>query len=777
MKIFDPLGLLGHIIIYLKIILKRVWRLSIEWDEPVSEEIFSDWKFWLKVIPSISEQKIPRCYTSCEANEYQLHIFVDAGIDAFAAVAYLRTESSDGIECSLIASKTRVTPQKLVSMPRLELQAAVLGVRLAKFVMNEHRIKFCERKFWCDSKTVLSWLRRDQSMFKQFVAFRIGEILEDSDIAEWNYVPSKDNVADYGTKWKSIPSSEIHSKWFKGPQFLNEPESNWNQESCSLVENAEENICEVFVHQCGSLFQIVDPTRFSKWYRMVRSTAYVWRFIQRTRAKIKNHHTLEKSELEKAENILYRQAQYDAYCEDISLMEKDFNLPIEKRRYVHKSSSLYKLCPFIDENHVLRMYGRISLSQEADEDTKQPIILPGYHQITRLIVKSYHERFGHANTNTVFNEVRQKFYIPKLRSIIYSIRSSCQTCKIRLAIPRQPIMSDLPSCRLSIYTRPFSYIGIDYFGPLKVSRGRVVEKRWGVLITCLTIRAIHIELAETLTTDSCILAINRFIARRGFPMEIYCDNGTNFRGVEKELQQHLTHVDNNKLAEKFTSSNTKWNFNPPASPHMGGSWERMVRSVKKAMYEILPKMPRNPTGELLYSVMLAAEHIVNSRPLTYVPVETEEADVLTPNHFLLGNSNGVKAIGEFNDDAEVLRKNWMIMQQQQAAFCRKWIKEYLPTLTRRVKCFEHTEPLKIGDLVLIVDDLSPIDGYKRGIITKVFHGKNNAVRSAVVRTSNGELTRPVVKLAVLDVSGNMMQDQIPGGSVNNSRSAVQTTLK
>lgn len=264
------------------------------------------------------------------------------------------------------------------------------------------------------------------------------------------------------------------------------------------------------------------------------------------------------------------------------------------------------------------------------------------------------------------------------------------------------------------------------------------------------------------------------MARRGIPKEVFCDNGTNFRGIENELKRELGNVDQDRLAEKFTTSTTKWNFNPPSSPHMGGSWERMVHSIKKAMYEIFPKMPRNPSHELLHSIMLSAENLVNSRPLTYVPLQTAESEILTPNHFLLGSSNGIKAMGEFNDDSEVRRKNWMVLQQQQAAFCRKWIKEYLPTLTRRVKWFEPTKPLQVGNLVLIVDDLSPIQGYQKGIVTKVFPGKNNAVRSALVKTSTGELVRPAVKFAMIDISGNVMLDQVPGGSVDKSQRDIES---
>lgn len=139
-------------------------------------------------------------------------------------------------------------------------------------------------------------------------------------------------------------------------------------------------------------------------------------------------------------------------------------------------------------------------------------------------------------------------------------------------MPIPPQMGDLPAARLASFTRPFTYVGLDYFGPISVAVGRRSEKRWGVLFTCLTVRAIHIEIAHALTTDSCIMAIRNFVARRGSPLEIYCDNGTNFRGSDNEIKQELAKLDFEKFEDQLTISNIKWIFNPPASPHMGGSW-------------------------------------------------------------------------------------------------------------------------------------------------------------------------------------------------------------
>lgn len=330
-----------------------------------------------------------------------------------------------------------------------------------------------------------------------------------------------------------------------------------------------------------------------------------------------------------------------------------------------------------------------------------------------------------------------------------SVRRACQECKIRDAKPVAPEMADLPPARLASFTRPFSYIGIDYFGPMMVTVGRRNEKRWGVLITCLTIRAIHIELAHSLSTDSCILAIRNFIGRRGTPLEIYSDNGTNFHGADNELRKEIQQIEKSKLQETFTSSTTKWLFNPPASPHMGGSWERLIGSVKKVLSKMNPS--RNPSDELLRSLLIEIENIVNSRPLTHVAVESNDAEALTPNHFLLCSTSGVKPPSCFNSDETVLRKNWKMSQQLASCFWKRWVREYLPTLTRRSKWFSSVKPIEKGDVVIIIDDNNPTNCWPKGIVIETVMGKNGQVRQAVVQTASGVLTRPAVKLAVLDV--------------------------
>uniref|UniRef100_A0A182XW96 Uncharacterized protein n=1 Tax=Anopheles stephensi TaxID=30069 RepID=A0A182XW96_ANOST len=192
---------------------------------------------------------------------------------------------------------------------------------------------------------------------------------------------------------------------------------------------------------------------------------------------------------------------------------------------IPRSSVLFKRNPYMDEDGILRLSGRIDRCRVVDPATKRPILLPRRHRVTELIVDDVHRRYKHGSQETVVNEVRQRFDIPALRSVCRHVRLQCNMCMLLYARPVSPQMCELPAARLAAYMMPFSYTGIDYFGPMIVANGRKTEKRWGVLFTCLTVRAIHIEVVRSLSTSDCLMAIRSFMARRGTPIEIISDRG------------------------------------------------------------------------------------------------------------------------------------------------------------------------------------------------------------------------------------------------------------
>ncbi|XP_058816893.1 uncharacterized protein LOC131680191 [Topomyia yanbarensis] len=601
----------------------------------------------------------------------------------------------------------------------------------------------------------MCWLNSDHRRYSQFVAFRVGEILESTDISEWRWLSGKLNVADEATKWQRLPDLTNNSRWFNAPSFLWSAHNGWPVPSFNVEKTTEEIRPNLLHHSESPITEILQPENFSSWKHLVRLTAYVRRFPTNARRKqaggIPVTGPLTRDEMAQAQRFHVKRAQEMSYGAEIKILMVTISATVKKT--LPKQSALFKVCPFMDNDGVMRIHSRIDESDFAGKYTNYPIVLPRDHPVTKLILQEIHQRYHHQCQKTFINEVSRKYYIPRVHVVCWRIRRECQRCKIRSAKPNPPAMGNLPKARLAAYIRPFSYTGVDYFGPMTVVVGRRSEKRWGVLMTCLTTRAIHIEIAHSLSADSCIMALRNCLSRRGTPVQIISYRGTNFIGADKELKKALADLDQNKMVAEFTTPETSWTFNPPASPQMGGCWERLIQSVKKVLAEIRPS--RLPTDEVLRNALLEVENIINSRPLTHVPIDHESSPALTPNHFLIGSSNGSKPLVPYDDSTTALRQTWKVSQMIANMFWKRWILDYLPTITRRTKWFLPTKPITVGDIVIIVDPNSPRNCWPKGRVVAVKPSKDGQVCSATVQTTSGLYERPAVKLAVLDVGANL----------------------
>ncbi|XP_065086835.1 uncharacterized protein LOC135708663 [Ochlerotatus camptorhynchus] len=420
------------------------------------------------------------------------------------------------------AKDVRVAPLKLTSIPRLELQAAVIGTRLTHTIIETLSIIITRKFYWSDSRDVLCWINSDHRRYTQFVGFRVTEILEATEAHEWRYVPSKLNVVDDGTKWDVQPDLSPESRWFKGPDFLWTTEDKWPQSAIRNEPTDAELVANLSVHYALPK-PIVCVLGYSSWEQLRNVVARVLRFTTNCCSKQRKQPIktgpLIQNELYTAEVYLIRLAQQEGYPEEFIILRGTPQNAGEPTAVLPRSSSLYKLTPWLDEHAILRMRTRIAACQYTTEDAKKPIILPHNHE-------------------TVINELRQKYQIGRLRSCFNQARRDCQKCKIEQAAPNPPFMADLPPGRLAAFSRPFTHTGVDYFGPTEVFVGWRVEKRWGMLATCLTVRAIHIEVVHSL------------------PRKFYSDRGTNFVGVDRELKKLEEVINHDEIMKEFTSSGT-----------------------------------------------------------------------------------------------------------------------------------------------------------------------------------------------------------------------------
>ncbi|XP_043661598.1 uncharacterized protein LOC122625575 [Drosophila teissieri] len=636
MSTFDPLGFLCCLMVAAKLLLREIWRQKIQWDEPLPEELGKAFAIWRKEMDAVGQFRCPRHYFGRGAvRAVELHVFVDASQAAFAAVAYWRvTYEDDDVQVSFVSAKAKCAPMRTMTIPRLELQAAVLGTRLMNTVKEEHSVVITDLVLWTDSKTVLRWIGSTHRRYKQFVGNRVAEILESSKVSQWRWVPTADNAADDATRSQKGVDLSQESRWLRGPAFLRQPAAIWPgpEEGTERVPDApdEEEMPSEFALVAADDF-VIPFQRFSSFSRLVRTTAWVLRFARwcRKQRNELEEYGLTAAECKAAENLLVRQAQLESFPDEMRSAETGQD--------VARSSDIRGLVPYLDEDGILRAYGRIDAALCIPYSARRPVLLSHRHSLTELIVRDFHARMKHQNVDATIAEIRTKFWVTKMRRVMRGVISSCNECKLQRARPMPPIMGPHPEDRLDAGGWPFKYTGLDYFGPLLVTVSRHKEKRWVALFTCLTTRAIHLELAHDLSTDSCIIAIRNFVCRRGPVYRLRSDNGKNFVGADREARRFGDVFEMVKLQSELSSRSIEWVFNCPANPSEGGVWERMVQCVKRVLRHTLKEVA--PKDHVLESFLIEAENIVNSRPLTHLPVDADQEAPLTPNDLLKGVAN------------------------------------------------------------------------------------------------------------------------------------------
>ncbi|KAK3730096.1 hypothetical protein QZH41_003649 [Actinostola sp. cb2023] len=396
----------------------------------------------------------------------------------------------------------------------------------------------------------------------------------------------------------------------------------------------------------------------------------------------------------------------------------------------------------------LRVGGRLSRANLPPHSV-HPIILPRENHVTALIIKEAHKILGHTGRGHVLSRLRERYWIISANAAVRHVLSKCVICRRSRGKPNQQKMADLPKERVTP-APPFTFTGVDYFGPYIIKTGRKEVKRYGALFTCLASRAVHIEIANSLETDSFIQALRRFIARRGPVRTIRSDNGTNFVGAQAELRQAIKEMDHGQIRDKLRKQEIDWIFNPPAASHMGGVWERQIQTTRKVLAGLLQEHGNRLDDESLRTLMCEVEAVINSRPLTFISNDIDDLEPLTPSHLLTTKSAViVPPPGNFQKGDVYMKRRWRRVQYLTNLFWTRWKKEYLVTLQQRHKWQNPGRNLTVGDVVIIKDENASRNSWSMGVIVQVEPDAQGLVRSAVVRTQKTELRRPANKLVVL----------------------------
>lgn len=779
-SVYDPLGIAAPFLLVGKQILQDLCRTKLGWDEEVGEEFRVRWENWKNQLPALERFTMERCLKPGNFGTVisrQIHNFSDASSTGYGQVSYLRIENERGeIHCAFLMGKARVAPVKATTIPRLELTAATVSVRVGELIAEELDEPVESKTYWTDSTTVLKYIRNEKKRFHVFVANRVQMIRDVTNPDQWRYVETKLNPADDASRGLKGNELSNQHRWIAGPNFLWLPESEWPQLLSNLdeVSVADPEIKGVLVHSIdaneGSDL-LTRLTRFSDWQRMKRSIAWMLRLKPNSSetslppkigATCLRDNPPRVEEVERAEKTILKLVQSGAFPEEVEALRKiqradcktDRDFAKARKSEIKKSSTLYRLDPFLDQDGLIRVGGRLRKSQEFPEDFKHPVILPKKSFIVDLIIRDAHKRVAHAGRGITLNELRSQYWIVNANSIVRHLISKCVVCRrLRGAMGEQK-MADLPRERITP-SPPFTYCGVDYFGPFLIKQGRKEVKRYGVLFTCLASRAVHIETADSLKTDSFVNALRRFIARRGPVREIRSDQGTNIVGAKNELKKALDEMEHSEIQRGLcrdfkTDWVIKWRQNPPAASHMGGAWERQIRSIRSILSALLREFGHTLDDETFRTLLTEVECIINSRPLTVPSSDPGDLDPLTPNHILTTKSRVVMPPpGNFQKADVYLRKRWKLVQYLSNVFWSRWRKEYVQSLQQRVKWNTARRNLKRGDLVLIVDERVARNVWSLGRVIDVHPGADGQVRSAKVATTTTTLDRPVDKLVLI----------------------------
>nr|XP_021335998.1 uncharacterized protein LOC110440142 [Danio rerio] len=780
-SIYDPLGFLAPLILPVKLLLRDLCKQGYGWDDEIDDKRADQWVKWLEDLSQISNVKFKRCLKPEKfgiTEEAQLHHFSDASESAYGTATYLvLTNEQNQKYCSLLMGKSRVSPLKQITIPRLELTAATIAVKMDKILKQELQMPLQPSIFWTDSTTVLSYIENESARFKTFVANRISLIRDATTPLQWKFVRSAQNPADQATRGIKAKDFLQAETWTKGPNFLLKSEEEWPQRPDQINQyqqkdpeiKIETKVNILNVNENDILCRLTDY--YSSWFRLKRAVAWMLRLketllqlcrarkqfqasietsekdpekqasllqteMQKFKSKIKKR-SLSLEDLKQAEILLIQHSQKQQFLEEIEAIKQ--NVTIKRR------SQLYRLDPVLQDG-ILRVGGRLNKAAMPNE-SKHPAILSKYSRISTLILSDIHQRYGHCGRNYTLSILRQKFWIPQANSAIRKLIHKCSVCRRLNGRVGEQKMASLPEDRLLPDKPPFTNVGVDYFGPFEVKRGRSTVKRYGVLFTCLTIRAVHIEVADSLDTDSCINALRRFISRRGQVAVMRSDNGTNFVGAERELREALKNLNQITIEQAMLQKNIKWIFNSPAASHQGGVWERQIRTVRRILNALLKE--QSISDDSLHTIMCEVESIINNRPITTTSEDPNDLEPLTPNHLLLLKTQPSMPPGIFKKEDQYMKRRWRQVQYLADLFWSRWTHEYLPILQERSKWTKLKRNFEPGDVVLIVDSSAPRNSWIMGKVVQTLPDSSGAVRRVKLQTKTSILERPVNKLCLI----------------------------
>ena len=762
-SLYDPLGVASPWLLPGKMLLQSLCKLSLGWDDVIPETYLQSWDKWFASLQSVGSFRIDRCMCppwEYDAHNVSLHVFSDASESGYGVAAYAVFRNGQSSHSTIVFGKARVAPIKNVSIPRLELTAATLAVRVSQQINDMLPSYFAETYLWTDSMIVLHYIYNKSTRFSTFVANRLTVIHDLSKESQWRHVDSKSNPADKASR--GALGNNGQDLWIYGPQFIRDEPSCWPAFKLEIPDTIDIERKSPRAVVCLTTTEAATQflNYYSGWIRLLRGVAWMRRFFSYLKIVRSGDSSvtlrlgsLRVDELQAAERAVIAVVQRTHFAKELRALRSG-------EHPLARDSCLRRLSPIL-VNGMIRVGGRLNAWNYPFE-LKHPVILPKRHHVVRLLINHYHELEAHAGWQHVLNTIRTKFWIVQGGAAVKAVVGGCYKCRRVNAPMGEQLMAPLPEVRIVPGWHPFDHVGMDYFGPLLVKRGRVIDKRFGCVITCLKSRAVHLEVAHSMTTDSLMLLLNRFVGRRGPPSSIYSDNGSNFCAADKELKRLIEGLDHKFIGDQLLARKIEWHFNVPLASHRGGVWERLIRSIRQILSVICHE--QHPDDETLLTVMVEAERVLNNRPL--VPVCTDESayPALTPNDLILLRQN--EGLVEEPDIVLRYSRRWRQAKQLAMTFWKRWVSEYVPLLQKRQKWVNRTRNFRVGDVVLLVNEIGRGGRWPLGLVTDAIVSEDGLVRSVQVRTERGNFLRDIRSLSLLEGYDSVTVEQRLGGATS-----------
>ena len=504
----------------------------------------------------------------------------------------------------------------------------------------------------------------------------------------------------------------------------------------------------------------LDVKRWRSLPKAIGVVAWCLRFVNNLKSAAEKRirdKSLSIDECTLAKEVLIKEEQKFHFGTDIR--------DLKTKGKLSNTSKLRKFNPFLDADGFLKVKSRLQFSKNLTAGEKFPILLPKSH-LSKLLIQSQHIIMKHADVSMMLTAIRCHYWIIGVRKLAKSVKDTCFRCKVMDAKPGEQVVAPLPATRVTP-SAPFSIVGIDHTGVLYCS-DHPGKKFHVLLCTCAVVRAIHLELVDSLGAPDTFLGMRRMHSRRGIGTCVYLDNAKAFKALPKLMQQHYGH-----LSPKFVPI-------APRAPWWGGWWERLNRNVKSALKRSIGL--RSLTRSELETTLHEIEGCVNSRPLTFVSDVASDPSPLTPAHFLIGRACPFvpPSSGVFESQEQVKREHLESLKDEReellSHFWQIWTDEYIKSLPPG-RAVGSPSDIKVGSVVLMREDNTPRLSWPIGVVQEMYPGRDGVCRTVSVKTKRGVFVRPIQRIHDLEICDTVDERSVPSGveTVKGASAAAEAT--